>query len=231
MEGRSADPALCNQLRAKPQLPAAATPLSIKDGPDCISEVREVSAAWAAKGAATTQLFDNQATTSAVRTLADSGALQPLSCLHFATHGMDVCGDNPMEAHLWLHDGRLDGLEIAMWQLEADLVVLSACHSGQRAIARHGTELIGDDIFGLQAALFAAGAAGVLGALWPADSPTAAQLMADFHERYAMGVAPDVALQSAMINRLDQATTLTSAAYYWAPFYIAAVARPAAAAS
>ena len=84
---------------------------------------------------------------------------------------------------------------------------------------------MGDDIFGLQAAFFAAGAACVLGALWPADSPTAAALMADFHRRYVAGDPPEVALQRAMLDRLDNGTTLTSAAYYWAPFYIVSVAR------
>jgi hypothetical protein len=41
----------------------------------------------------------------------------------------------------------------------------SACHSGQRAIALRGAEIMSDDIFGLQAGLFTAGAAHVLGAL------------------------------------------------------------------
>jgi CHAT domain-containing protein len=199
----------------------------LKPLPDCVPEAKAVAATWTASNVPTTKLFNEHATTAAVRTLAAGGELARLSCLHFATHGADVRGDNPMEAHLWLHDGRLDGLEIAMWQLEADLVVLSACHSGQRAIARHGRELMGDDIFGLQAALFTAGAARVLGALWPADSPTAAILMADFHRRYAAGDPPEIALQAAMLAFLDNATPLTRAAYYWAPFYIAAVARPA----
>jgi CHAT domain-containing protein len=134
---------------------------NLKPLPDCISEAKAVCAAWTGRSA--TKLLNEQATISAVRALAASGELASLSCLHFATHGADVRGDSPMEAHLWLHDARLDGLEIATWQLHADLVVLSACHSGQRAIARRGVELMGDDIFGLQAAFFTAGAARVLG--------------------------------------------------------------------
>lgn len=201
---------------------------TLKALPECLTEVDAIAAIWSENGISRTELRDGEATASAIRTLASDGALEKLTCLHFATHGADVRGDNPMEAHLWLHDSRLDGLEIAMWQLRADLVVLSACHSGQRAVERDGAELMGDDIFGLQAALFAAGAARVLGALWPADSPTAAALMTEFHRRYAAGDPPELALQAAMLNRLDNATPLTEAAYYWAPFYIAAVAQSVA---
>ena len=86
---------------------------------------------------------------------------------------------------------------------------------------------MGDDIFGLQAALFTAGAERLLGALWPADSPTAALLMVNFHRRYVAGAPPELALQEAMLDHVDNATPLTRQPYYWAPFYIAAVARPA----
>ncbi len=126
---------------------------------------------------------------------------------------------------MFLRNGRIDGLEIATWRLSAELVVLSACHSGQRAIALRGAEIMSDDIFGLQAGLFTAGAARVLGALWPVESKIAAVILPSFHAQYAAGSPPEVALQKAMLDHLDRATPQTRKLYYWAPFFVAAVAR------
>jgi CHAT domain-containing protein len=81
------------------------------------------------------------------------------SCLHFSTHGDNIIVDRPMESRFYLQDSLLDGLELANLRLGADTVVLSACCSGHRSIAGRGlNELQGDDLFGLQAAFFRAGA-------------------------------------------------------------------------
>jgi CHAT domain-containing protein len=191
------------------------------------AEVESVRRAYSDRGIAVETLASQSATTGELRRREDAGSLSEFTCLHLATHGADVLGDNPMEAHLWLRDGRLDGLEIANWRLNAELVVLSACHSGQRTITFRGmSEVAGDDIFGLQAAFFTAGVARVIGALWPAESAVASQLMGAFHHYRAAGAAPALALQAAMVDHLANATLQSHKAYYWAPFYIAEVARP-----
>jgi len=191
------------------------------------AEVESVRRAYGDRGIAVETLDSPLATTGELRRRENDGSLSKFTCLHLATHGADVLGDNPMEAHLWLRDGRLDGLEIANWRLNAELVVLSACHSGQRTIAFRGmSEVAGDDIFGLQAAFFTAGAARVMGALWPVESLVASQLMEAFHRFRAAGEAPESALQRAMVDHLDHATLQSRKTYYWAPFYIAAIARP-----
>jgi CHAT domain-containing protein len=190
-------------------------------------EVAAFTQAYKNRGIAVEALPSALATVERLQQLNAERYLQEFTTLHFVTHGADVLGDNPMEAFLWLRDGRLDGLEVASWQLKAELVVLSACHSGQRAVSLRGMgNLASDDIFGLQAAFFAAGAAHVLGALWPAESQVAAFLMSRFHHHRAAGAAPEFALQAAMIEHLDAATIQTRKAYYWAPFHIASVSRP-----
>jgi CHAT domain-containing protein len=191
------------------------------------TEVESVCRAYSDRGISVETLASQAATTGELRQREGDGSLSKFTCVHLATHGADVLSDNPMEAHLWLRDGRLDGLEIANWRLNAELVVLSACHSGQRTIAfRRMSEVAGDDIFGLQAAFFTAGAARVMGALWPVESTVATQLMSAFHRACAAGTTPELALQAAMLDHLDNATLQSRKAYYWAPFYIAALARP-----
>jgi hypothetical protein len=149
------------------------------------------------------------------------------SCLHFATHGENVVSETPMESWLYLVDSRLEAIEIANWKLCADLVVLSACSSGQRAIRGRGmNELPGDDLLGLQAAFFVAGARRVLCSLWPVDSKAARTITVATHSLVAAGMEPEFALQAAIKQYRDKAVILHRNPSYWAPFFISLVGRP-----
>ncbi len=79
----------------------------------------------------------------------------------------------------------LTGEEIMTWQkdrkLQADLVVLSACETGQSEVNP------GDEPIGLTRALLVAGAATVLGSLWSVDSISTTLLMERFYENYLHG--------------------------------------------
>ena len=148
-------------------------------------------------------------------------------CLHFATHGSSVLAgeevDDPMQACLYLRDGVLCGWEIEALPLRAELVVLAACHSGQRSIAGRGLDrLPGDDLFGLQSVLFDAGVGTVLGALWPVEDPTALAILPDVHRAYAGGAAPDEALHAAIVAHLGNPDRKREV-FYWAPFLVCAL--------
>jgi hypothetical protein len=169
-----------------------------------------------------------------VRTLIGAGAtrkqfhalreeLLNFRCLHLTTHGTSVFQgdtlDHPMESKLILRDGWLDGLELSDLRLQAELVVLSACNSGQRAVKGRGlAELPGDDVFGLQSALFSAGARSILGALWPLKDESACDLAARFHQHYAAGHPPDKALQAAVNDYLEHSPRRET--YYWAAMFL-----------
>jgi hypothetical protein len=152
---------------------------------------------------------------------------QPLAqyrCLHLATHGSSVLAgdaiDDPLESAIELHDGALTGFELMALPLRAELVVLAACHSGQRSIAGRGLErLPGDDLFGLSAVLFEAGAGAVLGALWPVDDAVSLDILTDFHRAYAGGAAPDAALQAAVRAQVAKGRPV----FDWAPFFVSAL--------
>jgi len=194
-------------------------------------EARAVAKAWTSRGAEADVLIGPQATTAALRSrLAEARGYR---CLHLATHASSVFDqaavDDPFAAHLILQDGTVDALSISQWRLDAEVVVLSACDSGQRALGGRGlAELPGDDLFGLQAALFEAGARSVVGALWPVDDRVAPGIMARLHEGLAAGVAPDLALQAALLDYLAQPDTRRRI-YFWAPLFVTSLGRLAGA--
>jgi CHAT domain len=166
------------------------------------------------------------ATTEAFRRLASSGGLSRYSILHLATHGTSVFAsdaqDEPMESKLVLEDGWIDGLELATYHLPAEVAVLSACNSGQRAVSGRGmSELPGDDIFGLQSALFQAGVHTVLGSLWPVETHAAHDITSEFHSNYAKGDPAEIALQKAMLKVC--ATNGRAGTLLWAPFFMSSL--------
>jgi hypothetical protein len=166
------------------------------------------------------------ATIEAFRRLASGSGLSAYSALHLATHGTSVFAsdaqDEPMESKLMLQDGWLDGLELATFHLPADVAVLSACNSGQRAVGGRGmSSLPGDDIFGLQSALFQAGVHTVLGGLWTLETQAACAVTSEFHRNYAQGDAAEMALQKALLRWLGEhggAETIL-----WAPFFLSSL--------
>ncbi len=194
---------------------------------DTEPEARDVGAAYAAQGRPVTVLTGGDA--SRARLAALAAALPDVATVHLATHAVSVlapgAADDPLSTRVYLRDGSLDGIGVAALGLRAELVVLAACNSGQRAIAGRGlTELPGDDVFGIQAVLFASGVRCVLGALWPVASAAARPIMVHLHEALAAGDPPDVALQRALRAHRAGDPRLRNLAY-WAPYYLVELGR------
>ncbi len=111
--------------------------------------------------------------------------------LHFACHA-HFDADNPLASGLALADGRLTVRQILdELHLEADLVVLSACETGQSRLHR------GDELIGLARAFIYAGTPSVLVSLWPADDITTCLLMETFYDHLLAGRSPAAALAHA----------------------------------
>jgi CHAT domain-containing protein/tetratricopeptide (TPR) repeat protein len=92
-------------------------------------------------------------------------------------------------------DGLLTANEILNLRLGAELVVLSACDTGQGRIT-------GDGVIGLSRALIAAGAPSVVVSLWAVpDSPTA-QLMIAFYQNLQQQPDKAKALRKAMLTTM-----------------------------
>lgn len=131
------------------------------------------------------------------------GALAGSRVVHFATHGLLAAGQ-PLRSRLVLSrfDGRgrpvagasdLSALEIYDLDLDAELVVLSACETAAGSL-RRGEGLVA----GLPRAFLYAGAERVVVSLWPVDDHRTRDLMVLFYRRLVLdGLAPDAALREA----------------------------------
>ena len=152
-------------------------------------------------------------------------------CLHLATHGHpiadEISKDAPLETMLELADGSVDGYEIAAADLGCEVVVLTACDSGQFAVRGRGmAEQPGDELFGMPAAFLEARCGSVLAPTWPADENSTSWIIADFHRHIAHGLPADVALAQAQRAFLDGANPIERRAYFWAPLTLTAIGRP-----
>ena len=141
-------------------------------------------------------LIGADATEAAVRARISGAAV-----VHAATHGI-VDSVAPMESALLLANGEaLTVGELIGLQLDADLVVLSACDTGR------GTVTAGDDVLGLTRGVLAAGARGAIVSLWPVRDDVACVVMARCAALLHAGTAPAAALAEAQraLRTLDEA--------------------------
>lgn len=90
-------------------------------------------------------------------------------------------------------DGWLTAAEIAALDLNADLVVLSACDTGRGRIT-------GDGVVGLPRAFLAAGAENVVVSLWQVPDAATAELMVSFYQQLTQGQDQANALRTAMLT-------------------------------
>lgn len=148
------------------------------------------------------------------------GRLVDYRIIHFATHGLaDVTHPQLSGLVLSLYsdkgqpiDGFLDLSSIFDMNLSADLVVLSACQTGQG-------KLVGSEgVVGLTRGFLYAGARGVVASLWSVDDEATSEVMKRFY-RAMLGrvhATPAAALRQAQISMLRDSRWQDP--YYWAAF-------------
>ena len=123
-------------------------------------------------------------------------ALDRHRVVHVAAHAVPSAGD-PRLSYLVLSDGPLYARQVVERRLEeVRVVVLSACSTGRRS----GTA--GEGLAGLSQAFLEAGAAAVVGTLWPVDDRASVLLTAAFHKHLLADADPAAALRSAKLERL-----------------------------
>jgi CHAT domain-containing protein len=128
--------------------------------------------------------------------------LTPYRILHFATHGF-VSANHPWSAALLLahgpagaEDGFLQVREIHDLRLSADLVVLSACRTGQ------GISTPAEGMQSLSRAFFFAGARSLLASLWKVEDEASAKLMVAFYGYVRRGLSTAESLRRAKTDLL-----------------------------
>jgi CHAT domain-containing protein/Flp pilus assembly protein TadD len=127
--------------------------------------------------------------------------------IHLATHGLLEYGDprqtgsrdTPGAIALAPgngEDGLLTSTEILQMELQADLVVLSACDTGRGRIT-------GDGVIGLSRSFIAAGVPSVIVSLWAVPDAPTAELMTEFYDQLAQGQTKAQALRQAMLTTMQ----------------------------
>jgi CHAT domain-containing protein/tetratricopeptide (TPR) repeat protein len=143
-----------------------------------------------------------------------------LAVLHFATHAV-ARGDEPDRSALFLTEyarngellqsSQLTALDIARSGLRADVVVLSACGTGD------GYALRGEGVLGLTYEFLANGSHSVVASLWPIEDASTARFMSEFYRAYReTGRAAD-ALRTAQLR-----VRATSTSGVWSSFVVRA---------
>jgi len=138
--------------------------------------------------------------------------------LHFATHGFvnerqpQLSGLLLGEPDSSLIDNVLYASEVYNMNLNADLVVLSACETGL------GKVVAGEGVIGLTRGFLYAGAKNLTVSLWQVSDLSTAKLMTDFFQRVAKGKNLSESLRKAKLKLLESENYASP--YYWSPFIL-----------
>ena len=161
--------------------------------------------------------FDEQASEHRFKTLATTS---DYSVLHLAMHGW-VDAQQPALSNLVFtyqadssaeEDNLLHAYELNLLNLQADLVVLSACETGFGKYER------GEGVVSLGRGFMYAGVPSLLMTLWPINDLATAYLMMSFYQGLYQGQDKDQALRQAKLTYLQAAGPLTSHPFFWASF-------------
>lgn len=142
--------------------------------------------------------------------------------VHFATHGLldtfengSVPGENSSVPGAIVlapgegkgNSGLLTSDEILDLELNADLVVVSACDTGRGL-------LTGDGVIGLSRSIMATGVPNVIITLWEIQDDSTAVLMSEFYRHYVQTGNKAQSLRKAMLKTMEQHPHPVN----WAPF-------------
>jgi len=150
------------------------------------------------------RFFKNKANEYGVIHLAMHGLLHPrvpmLSSLAF-TENQDSLEDNFLQAY-----------EISRLNLNANLVVLSACETG------FGQFEQGEGIISLARSFMYAGTPSLIVSLWQVNDRSTAFIMQQFYQNLSQGLPKDKALRKAKLVYLENAQGIAAHPAYWSAF-------------
>ncbi|MDM3863157.1 MAG: tetratricopeptide repeat protein, partial [Aphanizomenon gracile PMC644.10] len=135
--------------------------------------------------------------------------------IHFATHGFidDFKGFGVPGAIAFAPSGEDNGFltsgEILDLKLNAELIVLSACDTGQGDIK-------GDGVIGLSRSLISAGIPSIVVSLWAVGDDSTSFLMTEFYKNMAQKLDKGTALRQAMLTTMKHKNYQSP--YHWAAF-------------
>ncbi len=206
-----------NDLETRIGVAGESTQVSARwsDLPFTAAEVRRIADIF--PGAAT--YIGANASEQTLDNLNRNGTLKKLQILHLAAHGYYDAQD-PMRSGVVLdlqgassrYPGVISAAKLLGYQLDTDLVVLSACETGL------GRLEMGEGVMGLAWSLFVAGNRDLIVSLWPVSDQGTAYFMERLYRQLAAGKLPAEALGIAKREMI--ASGRWSDPYYWAPFVL-----------
>ncbi len=138
--------------------------------------------------------------------------------LHLATHGKanDKMGDYSYLAFSKIKDSVENELlynhDLYSLQLNADMVVLSACETGLGELQK------GEGILSLARGFSYAGAKSIISTLWRINDESSKNLMVDFYKNLKTGSTKDAALRQAKLDYINTNPHETAHPFFWASF-------------
>jgi len=141
--------------------------------------------------------------------------------IHIASHGL-VDDENPMYSKIAftldekdkLNDGYLHTFELYNMQLNAAMVVLSACNTGYGKVQK------GEGVMSLGYAFAYAGVPSVVMSHWQVDDKSTYLLMNNFYKYLADGMTKSEALRKAKLALLENENMAYANPYYWGAFVV-----------
>ncbi|MCD4783301.1 MAG: tetratricopeptide repeat protein [Candidatus Eremiobacteraeota bacterium] len=152
-----------------------------------------------------TCFIENKFTVETARKSAPSGGY-----VHFSTHGFLSPRAKGRFSGIVASDGYIYIMDIFNWNLNADMVVLSACKTGL------GKLLKGDDMVCLPRAFIQAGADNLVATLWSVQDESTRDLMVEFYKRILSGESKSGAMRNAQLKIMKK----YKHPYFWAPFVL-----------
>lgn len=134
--------------------------------------------------------------------------------LHLAMHS-DLGNDNPLYSSLIfsgndsIDDNRLHAYEIYNMDLNADLVILSACNTGKGKLQK------GEGVMSLSRSFAYAGVNSQMMSLWLSDDKPSSEIIHDFYKYLSKGKKKAKALCQAKLNFLKKASMSEAHPHYW----------------
>ncbi len=182
--------------------------------PETETEVKSIGKLFKEAGYPSDLFLNKSATESTLK----SDDMYRYKFIHLATHGF-INEEHPNLSGLIfynsddsLDDGILYAGEIYNLNLNADLIVLSACESGLGKVVK------GEGIFGLTRGFFYAGADNIVVSLWQVADKSTSILMINFYKNILDGMDYSSALRKAKLDLIN--TERYSYPLEWSPFIL-----------
>lgn len=111
-------------------------------------------------------------------------------------------------------DGHLYAYEISQLALNAQMVVLNGCNTGNGALRKN------EGLISLARSFFSAGARTVAYSLWPVSDQSGSVLVSDFYRKLNRNKQLDDALRETKLSFIENTDPVKAHPYYWANFMI-----------